>query len=179
MYSKHLLHPSCVSFIACFYELGAGQFWIFIGRADAEAPHFGHLMWRTNSLEKILMLGKIEGRRRRGWQRMRWLDGVIDSMDINWRKLQEIVKDREACHAAVHGVAKIRTRLSDWTELNSHYGKQHGEVFKKLKMELPYDQAIPLLDIYPKEIKLTSGKVIRTSHVHCSFIRKSQGMKTM
>ena len=75
--------------------------------------YFGHLLQRADSLEKTLMLGKIEGRRRRGWQRMRWLDSINDSMDMNLSKLQEIVKDREAWHAAVHGVTKSEAQLSN------------------------------------------------------------------
>ena len=87
------------------------QSWIFIGRTDdeAETPILRHLMWRTNSLDKTLMLGKIEGRRRRGQQRMRWLHGITISLDMSLSKLQEMVEDREAWHVTVHAIAKSQT----------------------------------------------------------------------
>ena len=96
------------------------QSWIFIGRTDAEAEtteYFGHLMQRTDSLEKTLMLGKIEGRRRKGRQRMGWLDGITDVMNMSLSRIQELVMDREVWSAAVHEVSKSRTQLHDWAEL--------------------------------------------------------------
>ena len=96
------------------------QSWVFLEglMVKLKLQYFGHLMWRVDSLEKTLMLGGIGGRRRRGQQRMRWLDGITDSMEVSLNEFQELVMNRKAWRAAIHGVTKSRTWLSDWTDLN-------------------------------------------------------------
>ena len=130
--------------------------------------YFGHLMWRTDSLEKTLMLGRIEGRRRRGWQRMRWLNGIIDTMEMTLNRLQKLVMDRAAWHAAVHGVAKSQTRLSNWNELSQRIRDGKRSIRPKLGTVCMFGNS-PQIKVYSWEAEKTKRCIGKTYMLNGQF----------
>ena len=152
------------------------QSWMFIGRTDVEAET--PILWppdvKNCSFEKTLMLGKIEGRRIRGWQKMRWLDGITNSMDIGLSKLRELVRDREAWHAAVHVVAKSRTQLSDWTELS--WTERPEQKFSQGFIATPAAQGgLRTNNRFPCLLAPQDGRVVRLLLIRCEGKVVSRG----
>ena len=150
------------------------QPWIFIGKTDAKAEvpqYFGHLKWRANSLEKTLMLGKIEGRRRRGQQRKRWLHGITNSMDMSSSKLREMVKDREAWGTAVHWVTKSQTWLSNWTTTKIRREKLNFMVKKLFSFFLVSEEKVKFVG-HPKSIAFClKNKLDYLSHKMLNYVQ--------